>query len=136
MKIDTKVLLGVGFVIISASCIATGFLVYRLGMSPLQLSMFLIFLGVGTLLFGMYVLHSIYRPIHTLTDIINSISHGNTDVEIPERLQERPDDIGELARAFDRTLVGLKLALKRTSPELEEDIDEMQRDILSEQNPT
>jgi PAS domain S-box-containing protein len=112
--------------IVSASCIVTGFLAYHAGMAPLELSAFLVVLGVGTLILGTYLLYSIYQPIHTLTDIIDSISRGDTSVDIPESLRERPDDIGELARAFDRTLVSLKLALERTAPELRGQAEELQ----------
>ncbi len=134
VNIDTKTLFGTGVVIISASCTVTGFLIYQMAMAPVELSAFLIVLGVGTLIFGTYVLHSIYQPIHMLTDIIDSISRGDTSVEIPEQVRERPDDIGELARAFDRTLVSLKLALERTAPELREQADELQEQLTEQRD--
>ncbi len=134
VKIDTKLLIGVGFVIISASCVATGILTYELGQPSLQLSAFLIVLGIGTLLFGYYVLHSIYRPIYRLIDILDRISRGETDADIPERVKERNDEIGDLAQAFDRILTSLKLALQRTSPQLEAQIDNLENKVLMERD--
>ncbi|QQG39498.1 MAG: HAMP domain-containing protein [Candidatus Aenigmatarchaeota archaeon] len=50
----------------------------------------------------------IIKPIGRLTETINSISMGRLDVEVEGK--ERKDEIGDLARAFERTVVSLKLA--------------------------
>lgn len=123
-----------GFVIISSSCIVTGFLIQQLGTPPVYLALFLIVLGIGTLLFGLYVIRTIYQPIHTLIGIISEISHGNTHATIPSDLKDRSDEIGELARAFDRTLISLKLALKRTKPEMDTAVEDVQQKMTDQRD--
>ncbi len=57
--------------------------------------------------FGYYMT----KPINDLTNAIDKISKGNMNVSIKGK--NRKDEIGKLARAFDRTLVSLKLAMKK-----------------------
>ncbi len=54
---------------------------------------------------------TISRPIKKLTKTIEDISLGKMDTEVEGK--ERKDEIGDLARAFDRTIVSLKLAKRR-----------------------
>ena len=49
-----------------------------------------------------------------ITDVINNISKGDLHARIDENLKASNDEIGELARAFDRTLASLKLAIMKT----------------------
>jgi nitrogen fixation/metabolism regulation signal transduction histidine kinase len=53
----------------------------------------------------------ITTPIKRLTKAIEEISTGNTNVQITDK--DREDEIGDLARAFDRTMVSLKLAMRK-----------------------
>ncbi len=46
----------------------------------------------------------ITRRIKKLTDIVDNISKGETDVNIDDDLKNSKDEIGKLARSFDRTL--------------------------------
>ncbi len=66
---------------------------------------------------------SITTPIKKLTQTINEISTGNLVAEIDPELKESKDEIGELARAFDRTFVSLKLAMRLTSPALKKQLE-------------
>jgi len=51
-------------------------------------------------------------PIYKLTKVVNDISTGQLDSKIDPTMLESADEIGGLARAFDRTIVSLKLAMK------------------------
>ncbi len=66
---------------------------------------------------------SIAGPIKKLTQKINDISLGKLDVEIGPGLKESGDEIGELARAFDRTIVSLKLSLREHAPQLKKELE-------------
>jgi methyl-accepting chemotaxis protein len=46
-----------------------------------------------------------------MTTVIKKISTGDIAARIDNDLKESEDEIGELARAFDRTLASLKLAM-------------------------
>lgn len=74
-------------------------------------------IGIGSLIFiGLIILmtaRSISGPIAGLTNVADQISRGRTDVEIDPILKTRDDEIGRLAQSFDRTIVSLKLAMKR-----------------------
>lgn len=67
----------------------------------------LVLLSIGISLIMAY---SITRPIEKLTRIANDISRGNLSVKV-ESLSNQ-DEIGDLARAFDRTIISLKLAMR------------------------
>ncbi len=54
----------------------------------------------------------ITKRIKGLTAIIEQISVGNLQVDIPEELKQSSDELGQLARAFSRVMVSLKLAMK------------------------
>ena len=64
------------------------------------------------------------KLIKKLTQTIDRISKGEFDVGIDSKLKESKDEIGDLSRAFDRTIVSLKLAMKQTSPELKKQLGE------------
>ena len=54
-----------------------------------------------------------------VTKTIEDISQGKMSTVIEEK--ERNDEIGNLARAFERTIVSLKLAMKMSIPALKKD---------------
>jgi len=57
-----------------------------------------------------FVARSMSDPIRKLTKIANDISKGRLDTKIEE--VNTKDEIGDLARAFNRTVVSLKLAMR------------------------
>ena len=63
-------------------------------------------------LIGLATARSIATPIRKLTEVIDEISRGRLDVEIDESIKKSPDETGALARAFERTIVSLKLAMQ------------------------
>jgi PAS domain-containing protein len=79
--------------------------------------------------FGILLARHVSLPIRELQRVIAAISRGNLDTTIDDELLERNDEIGGLAQAFDRTLTSLKLAMRRTAPELEEEIADREEDL-------
>jgi HAMP domain-containing protein len=71
------------------------------------------------LFFGIFLSHSVLNPVIKLTKNIEEISLGKMDVRVEGT--ERNDETGALAKAFDRILVSLKLAMKMTAPELKKE---------------
>lgn len=59
----------------------------------------------------------ISKPIIRLTRIIEDISKGKLDSEIDDKLKNGDDEISDLARSFNRTIVSLKLAMRETTPQ-------------------
>ena len=59
-----------------------------------------------------YINRVVMLPIYKLTKVVNDISTGQLDSKIDPTMLESADEIGGLARAFDRTIVSLKLAMK------------------------
>lgn len=50
-----------------------------------------------------------------MTRAIEEISTGKLDVEIEPGLVKTDDEVGDLAKAFNRIIVSLKLAMQNTS---------------------
>ncbi len=75
--------------------------------------------------------HSISQPLVKLRTTLEDISMGNMETTIDPKLTGSRDEIGELARAFERMIVSLKLAMKLTAPELKRESDEL-RQVLRE----
>lgn len=73
------------------------------------ISIILAFIFVAIALF---FAKSISDPIKNLKKITDKISMGKLDVKLEEF--DRKDEIGDLARSFERILVSLKLAMKET----------------------
>ena len=91
--------------------------------APVNRAFFLIgaisaFFAVTVILGALMVSKSITGSIGKLTEVIEQISTGKLDAEIEPELKQANDEIGDLARAFDRTLVSLKLAMRQTAPAL------------------
>jgi methyl-accepting chemotaxis protein len=80
--------------------------------------MFAMCLSMGL---GLFTSKSISTSIKKLTNNVEDISMGKLDVEVDPKLKESKDEIGALARAFDRTIVSLKLAMKQSAPEREKE---------------
>lgn len=74
--------------------------------------------GIASFLIFLFISRA-FRPLVVLTDIINEISQGNTNVTIDPSLKNSRNEIGKLAQAFDRTIVSLKLAMNKASKEEE-----------------
>ncbi|OGG11989.1 hypothetical protein A2Z00_02065 [Candidatus Gottesmanbacteria bacterium RBG_13_45_10] len=78
----------------------------------------LIFTFIGLNLLAVVIISTyitrflILIPIQQLTKVVNDISTGKLDSKIDPRLLESKGEIGDLARAFDRTVVSLKLAMR------------------------
>ncbi len=85
-------------------------------------------LGV-VLLLSVFLTRRLVRPIKRLTRNIEDISMGKLDTEIYPKIRNSRDEIGDLARAFDRTTVSLKLAMKQTAPELMKESEELKKVI-------
>ena len=77
---------------------------------------FLLFLAAIAI--GLRTEYSITHPIQKLTRNIEDISKGKLDIHVEGK--ERTDEIGELAKAFDRILVSLKLAVEKVGLKKEE----------------
>ena len=79
-----------------------------------NLTLFLIIIiAIIITLTSLVVARSISRPIGELTSTVDSISKGKLDVEINPKLKQSKDEIGDLANAFDRVMVSLKIAMKK-----------------------
>ncbi len=77
------------------------------------LLIFSVFVMFLSLIISFSLSQSITKPIKKLTMNIEDISTGKLNIDIDPKLKESKDEIGDLARAFDRTLVSLKLAMKQ-----------------------
>ena len=64
------------------------------------------------IIMGLFISTSISNPLNRFTKAVKDISKGNFNVTVDRKLKLSNDEIGELARAFDRTIVSLKLAMK------------------------
>ncbi|MBI5355107.1 MAG: PAS domain S-box protein [Candidatus Aenigmarchaeota archaeon] len=71
----------------------------------------------------------ISKPIVKLTRIIDDISKGKLDSEIDERIKNGDDEISDLARSFNRTIVSLKLAMRETTPQLKEEMNHLREGL-------
>jgi methyl-accepting chemotaxis protein len=80
-----------------------------------------IFISIIAILLILKLSYSISNPIKKLTKNIEDISMGKLDVEIDPKLKESKDEIGDLAKAFDRTIVSLKLAMKQVNSSKKEE---------------
>ncbi len=78
---------------------------------------------------------TVTRPIKKLKKIITDISMGKLDTEIDPKIRNSRDEIGDLAQAFNRTIVSLKLAMKQTAPELMKESEELKK-VIGEKEKT
>lgn len=85
-----------------------------------NITFLLIVLGIVIVALGSFIIFSkIITPIIRLTKIIEDVSMGKLAAEIGGK--ERKDEIGDLARAFERTMVSMKMAMKRMGAEKKEE---------------
>lgn len=78
-----------------------------------------------------YFIYRLIHPIEFVTKNLEDISQGRFDINV--RGKERTDELGDLARAFDRTLTSLKLAMKTTAPQLLKESETLKK-LLAEKN--
>jgi len=80
----------------------------------------LLFAGLLIMLIALgaafYAARVVTVPLKSLTKISDDISKGKVDSKMDQELISSKDEFGELARAFDRIMVSLKLAMGRTAP--------------------
>ncbi|MFH0885437.1 MAG: PAS domain-containing protein [Candidatus Micrarchaeota archaeon] len=86
-----------------------------------------LFLALAVILVGLVISNDITKPLEMLTEAVDDISKGRLDTVIDPSLKESNDETGELAAAFDRTLVSLKLAIKQSAPELKSLLESKER---------
>ena len=94
---------------------------------PLNPFLYLYYATVGLAVLAAAILlvffdRRLFAPLKELTRTIEKLSRGESDVKVPESLAKSGDEIGLLAKAFDRTLVSLKLAMRLTAPELKKEL--------------
>jgi PAS domain S-box-containing protein len=77
--------------------------------TSLLISIASIFLSFS--LFWLLVTRIVTGKLERITSAITKISTGDISVKIDDDLKSEDDEVGELARAFDRTLASLKLAI-------------------------
>jgi methyl-accepting chemotaxis protein len=85
-------------------------------LAPLQgvfsiMLLVMIFFVLGIIFLSLLVTESILNPIRQLTDTTQAISMGDLRAVVDAETLAAKDEVGDLARAFDRTLVSLKLAM-------------------------
>ena len=85
---------------------------------------FLSFITFIMLIDAFMLLRSVITPIGELTKVIDHVSKGELDAEIKPELRQSKDELGDLANAFERTIVSLKVAMKLTAPELKKKLEE------------
>lgn len=87
---------------------------------------------------AIYFANSILNPIIRLTHVLTEISKGKLDVTL-EKVNTK-DEVGELARAFERVIVSLKLAMRdlgKTKPESQTEKtkpEEMQKEVKTDES--
>ncbi|VVB76352.1 Uncharacterised protein [Candidatus Tiddalikarchaeum anstoanum] len=67
------------------------------------------------------IISSITGRINKITNIVEDLSKGELDIEIDPKLKASKDEVGRLANAFERTIVSLKLAMKKTGNKILEE---------------
>jgi signal transduction histidine kinase len=78
-------------------------------------------------IFSILVFFTLSKPIVKLTESIELVARGNLEVEIDSNLQNKRDEIGELARQFNKMTLSLKktrLALNKSIAELDKRVKE------------
>ncbi|MDY6778807.1 MAG: HAMP domain-containing protein, partial [Candidatus Nanohaloarchaea archaeon] len=85
---------------------------------------------LGASFLGLYFVHLVVDPLEQLRDTLEGISKGLMDEEIPQPVLEREDEIGEVANAFDRLIVSMRLAMGQEEPEAIERNEELQQEVV------
>ncbi|MFA6048510.1 MAG: HAMP domain-containing protein [Candidatus Micrarchaeia archaeon] len=63
---------------------------------------------------ALFMTKMVLEPIEKVTRTADDISRGNVDADVDGT--ERDDELGDLARAFERMVVSLKFAMRKTPP--------------------
>ncbi|MBS3176656.1 HAMP domain-containing protein [Candidatus Woesearchaeota archaeon] len=108
MKLSSKMII----LFLSVSIIPLIFLKYANNFGLVFIVTFILTV-IFTTIVCISIVRTISRPIEEITIAINEISRGNFNVEINPETKKLSDEIGDLARAFDRTFVSIKLAALR-----------------------
>ncbi len=82
---------------------------------------FLLLLVCVVGLLGWFVSRRIVLPIEQLAEVLERTSTGLGNAEIPSVLKDARDEIGRLARSFDRMLYSLRMAVRKNPPK--KDVD-------------
>lgn len=116
MRISTRMFIFTGAVTVAA---AIGlYVIYvcqkAVGGLHMQLMIFSFIIMVLSALLGGWSTYKSAKKVNKITSSIDKISKGDFSEEMGESLKQSDDEIGELARAFDRTSKSLKIAILKT----------------------
>jgi len=90
----------------------------------------LILTGLGGLFYLFRLASKIAGPLAKLTGLVKEVTRGNLDVTVEDRLRRSDDEIGGLAKSFDRMIVSLRQYVSRpllSNKELQESKTETER---------
>jgi len=76
-----------------------------------------VFIGIMILFLAVFLARSIAGPIKKLTKTIDNISKGELNEKVDPELVKSKDELGDLAKAFERTVTSLKLAMRKNADE-------------------
>ncbi len=79
--------------------------------------------------FGAYLYFSTLRHLEEVTDVVQQISEGDLTQRVPAKLTRRDDEIGDVAKSFQRMLASFKLAKQMTAPELEKEKKSLEEEL-------
>lgn len=79
-----------------------------------RLSYGILGLLIFMILSGIFIARRLSRPIVKLTQVADDISKGKLDTQVDKKTLNDKSEIGDLARAFNRTVVSLKLAMRKS----------------------
>jgi methyl-accepting chemotaxis protein len=65
--------------------------------------------------FGILVARSITRPIALSIEVLERLSRGDLRQDVPSALQARPDEAGDLARAMQEMILGLREVFRQVT---------------------
>ncbi|QQG40074.1 MAG: CHASE domain-containing protein [Candidatus Aenigmatarchaeota archaeon] len=95
--------------------------------------LFILAAGVASSLLLFSIVYSYYNGFRARTaalrQTVEALSQGKTDVTIDDKLKMSKDEIGDLARAFDRVLISLKLAMQMTAPEITKEKERLEEAV-------
>ncbi len=75
--------------------------------------MVILVLSLLVTILGYFIVKSISEPIKKLDEFAENISHGKLDSKISDRLINRGDEIGDVAKSFSKLVKNSQLALKK-----------------------
>lgn len=83
--------------------------------------LFLVLVVGLVLVLGVFVSRKLTAPIEQLALVLEKASTGVGSLEIPQELKDGDDEIGRLARSFDRMLYSIRMAVRKHPPK--KDVD-------------